>query len=174
MTLSGFYGVAGTREKSQPNMLFGATKMNLQSLPKLNSRPQLSSAKEGHKFAQASRTESLVSDAFANLGEQLASFDGSDIDFDREPGSVVVVDRSLDVGYDVGKKFSSAELKYDVESGKPTTFTAIKDDQNFVSFEYKQYDESRSSNPTFTSVVNGEKTEFDMNPNTGSITAFRE
>lgn len=146
--------------------------MKLQRLPQLNPKPQIFSADKGHQFAQMRDTESRVASAFDTFSEQLLELDNSDYDYNPNKGGVVVIDRYLDNGPDTGTKVSSASLAYNRETGEVESFKVVKDDLNSVSYEHKQYDEVRSSNPTFTAMVNGRETSFDMNPQTGAISGF--
>ncbi len=146
--------------------------MKLNSFPQMNPKPVLRSAEAAHEFTKAQGVEKSLNNAFSDYGQQLANLDNSDIDFNPEKGEVVVADRYLDNGPDTATQVSGAQLSFDPQTGDVDRFKVITDDQNSMTFEYKRYDESRSSNPTFTSVVNGQSVSYEINPNTGSITSF--
>jgi len=139
----------------------------------MNRNPILRSAEEAHLFNKASNVENSLNRAFSDYGQQLAGMDNSDIDFNPDKGKVVIADRFLANGPDTATKVSSAQLNFDPVTGDVERLKVIKDDHNSVTFEYKRYDESRSSNPTFSSLVDGKSTSYEINPRTGSITDFR-
>jgi hypothetical protein len=145
--------------------------MQLNSFPQL-SRPELRSAESGQRHFKAEDTHNRVSSAFDSVGDGLAGLDGTEYDYNPNPGEVVVVNRYLDNGPDTAVKVQSAELNFNPETGEVDRFKMIKDDNNSVTFEHKDYDEYRSSNPTFESVVNGQVTSFDLNPHTGLVVQF--
>lgn len=146
--------------------------MQLQPLPTLKQKPTLRTAEAGVKHSKALDTHKAVSGTFDRVGGGLASLDGTDYDFNPDPGAVVVVDKFLSNGPDTGVKVQSAELRFDTETGEVDRFKMVKDDQNSVTFEHKRYDAMRSSNPTFESVKDGEAVSFDLNPSTGLVVQF--
>jgi len=145
--------------------------MRLQNLPALN-RPELYTAEAGLKHSKAVATHTAVTNAYDSVGVGLAKLDGTDYDFNPNQGQVLVVDRFLDNGPDTAVKVQSAELKFDLNSGKVDRFKLIQDEGTSVTYEHKQYDESTPTNPTFERVDGGKKVSFEINPNTGLIVGF--
>ncbi len=137
--------------------------MKLQQFPQLDRRPALNNADQGLAFSKARRTEDRVQ-AYFGCAQELLALDNTKQDYNPHEGGVVVVDAYLN-----SREVESASLAYNRETGQVESFKLIEDDLNSVSFEYRQYDEHRSSNPTFTATVDGVVDSFEMNPSTGRI-----
>ena len=146
--------------------------MKLQSLPNLK-RPDLYSAEKGQQHGQAMKTHQAVNRAYQDVAPELASLDGSEYDYNPNPGEVVVVDRYLSTGPDTAVKVQAAELNFDAATGEVDRFKVIKEDNSSVSYEHEIYDEYRSPNPSFEQVKGDDSVKFEMNPNTGLVVGFK-
>ena len=148
--------------------------MKLTSLPQMKSNPQLFSAEAGRRFSDAQKVQKAVTNLFDDYAVGLSELDGQDIDFNGTDGEVVVVDRYLSGRYEGGSgKVKAAEINFDKETGNVQKFQVIQEDGDSYRFEYERHDEYRSSNPTFEAIENGQKTKFELNPNTGLMVGFQ-
>jgi len=146
--------------------------MKLNQLPQLASKPNLRSAEGGLEFSEAKKVQAKVTDAFNASAAELAGLDNDVQDYNLTDGEVLSIDNYYSFGGDDSCAVQSAEIIFDKETGSVDKFKLIKPNGDSVSYEHVLDDEYRSSNPTFEVVENGQRTSYEMNPDSGSITAF--